>query len=205
MSNFYKGLPVWSYEGTDQLSTLGAPLMAGFSITLVGVLVALNPPSLVRWQDFAIFFITGAVFLYLACMRQAVTGRALRITQKDAEATWATPAEQAEGLRQYAKTHDRLILVSRELFALGSISLTAGLTVLMVPNHPLSQISVIRLLTIAVAALATLTQGMQTVSRWVGIQVMPLWLMALATPERKLLRTLRENKLLQVEENRQPK
>ena len=48
MSNLYKGLPVWSYEGTDQLSTLGAPLMAGFSITLVGVLVALNPPSLVR-------------------------------------------------------------------------------------------------------------------------------------------------------------
>ena len=39
MLNLYKGLPVSSYEGTDQLWTLGAPLMAGFSITLVGVVL----------------------------------------------------------------------------------------------------------------------------------------------------------------------
>lgn len=39
MLNLYKGLPVSSYEGTDQLWTLGAPLMAGFSITLDGVVL----------------------------------------------------------------------------------------------------------------------------------------------------------------------
>lgn len=76
---------------------------------------------------------------------------------------------------------------------------------MMVPSHPLSQISIIRFLTIAVAALVTLAQSVQTVARWVGIRVMPLWLMALLTPERKLLRSLRENKLLHVEEKRQPK
>lgn len=202
MLNSYKGLPVWSYEGSDQLSTVGAPVLAGFSITLIGVLVALNPPDLVRWQDFAIFFVTGATFLYLTCIRYAVTGRALRITKGDAEATWGTGDKQAEGLQEYTRTHDRLIGVSRELFAVGSISLTAGLTVLMVPGQALNQISIIRLLTIAVAALATVIQGVQTVARWVGIQTMPPWLAAMVTPERKLLRTLREKDLVIVKEER---
>ena len=135
--------------------------------------------------------------------RYAATGRALRITQEDAEATWDAPEKQAEGLQEYARTHDHLIHVSRELFALGSISLIAGLAVLMVPGQPFNQISIIRLVTIAAAALITLSQSVQTVARWVGSEVMPLWLAALLTPERKLLRTLRQKKLLRIEEKQQ--
>ena len=41
MPNPYKSLPLRSYEGRDQVFTIAAPVLAGFSVTSLGVLIAL--------------------------------------------------------------------------------------------------------------------------------------------------------------------
>jgi hypothetical protein len=151
-----KSLPVRSYEGRDQLFTVAAPVLAGFSVTLLGVLITLNSASVVRWRDLALLLVTAATFLYLASMRYSMSGRALRITRQDAEAAWDTRVNQLRGLRAYAVVHDRLIGISQQTFSFGSVALVAGLTVFMIPDEPLAQISLVRLLAIAGAGISTL-------------------------------------------------
>jgi hypothetical protein len=200
MPSAYKSLPLRSHVGTDQLFTVAAPVLAGFSLTLLGVLISPTSPDLVRWRDVAILLITVAAVLYLGSIRYAIRGSDLRITREDANATWHTRTKQATGFEAYTATHDRLIDVSRLLFAVGTITLGAGLTVLLVPNQPLGQISVARLLAIVGAGLSTLGQTIQMVARRADIRFVPSWLGAVLTPEAKLLRILRENDLLSVKD-----
>lgn len=192
MPSRYKSLPLRSYAGRDEVFTVAAPVLAGFSVTLLGVLVALNPPNLVRWRDVTMLLVTSAAFLYLASMRYAMAGRSLRITRQDAEATWATRVNQLKGLQAYGAVHDRLIWISQLMFLIGSIAFGAGLTVLMIPSQPIGEISNARLFAIAAAGLSTLAQGVQTLAHLVDKRFVPPWLAAVVTPHFKLLQTLRE-------------
>jgi hypothetical protein len=192
MLRLHKGLPIQSYEGRDQLFTVAAPVLAGFSVTLLGILISLNPPTLVRWRDLALLLATTSAFLYLASMRYALSGRILRITRQDAEATWDTRANQLKGFQAYAVVHDRLIAISQLVFALASIALGAGLTVLMIPSGPLGHIGTVRLLAITAAGLSTLAQGIQTLAHLGNRRFIPSWLAPVVSPHRKVVQILRE-------------
>jgi hypothetical protein len=53
-------LPVTLPEGSDQNFSIAAPILAGFAVTLLGVLVPLNPPTLVPLREPAMLVVAGA-------------------------------------------------------------------------------------------------------------------------------------------------
>lgn len=128
MPSAYKSLPLRSHVGIDQLFTVAAPVLVGFSLTLLGVLISPTSPDLVRWRDVAILLITVAAILYLTSIRFAIRSSDLRVTREDASTKWHTRTKQEKGFEAYTATHDRLIDVARLQFAVGTIILTAGPT-----------------------------------------------------------------------------
>lgn len=186
-------LPARSNDGPDQLFSIAAPVLAGFAITVLGVLVPLNPPSLVRFRDIAILIVTGAAFLYVASMRYAIISRSLRVSDSQAVEIWPNGDERNRALRVYRRAHDQLADASRLLFGLASSAFGAGITVLLIPSGPLDEIGTVRVVTILGAGLATAAQLAQMAVSRLKLSFLPRWLVAIITPELVVAASLPES------------
>ena len=178
-------LPVTSNDGPDQLFSIAAPILAGFSVTLVGVLVPLNPPSLVPFREAAMLALAGAMGVFLGAMRYAIIGRMLRISDAEAVQTWADPTQAAEALEVYRREHDKLTDASRLLFGVACLAFGIGVILMLVPSS-FKDVSYLRLATIAMLTIGTLAQLSQMISRRIPVRRLPGWLDAILTPDRRI-------------------
>jgi hypothetical protein len=80
--------------------TVAAPLLAGFSFTLAGLVLQLVPTQVVRWPDLALLLFVIAGFFLIACIQFAFWAERWNISPDDLRMWWPG-FDNSEALRQY--------------------------------------------------------------------------------------------------------
>lgn len=78
----------------DKLGTIAAPLLAGFSLTLIGVLVGADAPKTIRWPDCTLAALTVATVLFLLAVQWTITAMQFTLTPEEHAARTASLTEQ---------------------------------------------------------------------------------------------------------------
>jgi hypothetical protein len=80
--------------------TVAAPLLAGFSFTLAGLVLQLIPTRIMRWPDLALLLFVMAGFFLIACIQFAFWAERWNISPADIRMWWPS-FDESEALRQY--------------------------------------------------------------------------------------------------------
>lgn len=125
----------------DAAGTVAAPLLAGFSLTLVGLILGATDPGAVRERGPALVALVLATVLLLACVQCAFWARQFTVTPGQAMEWWpdlgaANPDRNAQ-LRaeqwRYALLGGRWMSRARLTYHGGILALLAGLALVLVP------------------------------------------------------------------------
>jgi len=119
--------------------TIAAPLLAGFSFTLVALV--LTSPSRVRWPDATLVPLTMAGLLLITAVQCAFWARRWDVTPTEILSWWpdfdGLPETIREQVFREQHTHSerqvRWARATRVAYDGGILSLLAGMTVLLVP------------------------------------------------------------------------
>ncbi|HSK15229.1 MAG TPA: hypothetical protein VK915_03580 [Gaiellaceae bacterium] len=156
-------------EAIHSLGSVAAPLLAGFSLTLVAY--TLTETQAFRWPDAALALIMGAVLALIGCVQCTMCARLFHVTPAELESWWPDaddPARADLNRREQARLADSHRLWARRaqvLYNGGILLLLAGITVALVPPGPL-----------APARLAALAVGL------LGLAVALLWIASVLAP-----------------------
>jgi len=167
--------PVWDAPGPlgypDAIASMGtvaAPLLAGFALTLLGIV--LTSPERLRWADWvALPLVVGTVALLASVQftfwaRQYAASPAA-LTEWHPEATAADREMNREEQWSYRATHDRWAVRASRAYQIGIVMLLGAMVLILVPKGTPSDL---RLATISVALLASLLEVV-----WIAIEVLP--------------------------------
>jgi hypothetical protein len=79
---FWRVPPLYGSSSTvDAAGMIAAPLLAGFGVTLIGLVVSVNPEaSSIRWPDLALALLVGSVLALLGSLQCAVWARQYVVT-----------------------------------------------------------------------------------------------------------------------------
>lgn len=146
--------PPWEYpaplgngEATNAMTSVAAPLLGGFSLTLIGV-VAQAPESF-RWPGLALAILTLTVALFVACIQLGFHARANMYSKAEIEA-WGWSKFTRESTIQFTqRAHFNRGLVTqkraRYAYNLAIIFLAVAVAVAIVPpghygaaDHPVA-------------------------------------------------------------------
>lgn len=127
----------------DAGGTVAAPLLAGFSLTLIGVILGAGNPGEFRVRDPALVALVAATLLLLACVQCSFWARQFTVTPTQIMEWWPelrAPGgnpDRHEQLRaeqwRYALMAKRWLHRARLSYQGGIILLLAGMTLLLVP------------------------------------------------------------------------
>jgi MFS family permease len=156
-------------EAVQSAGTIAAPLLAGFTITLIGLLVPSQES--IRYPDVALAILMGAVACLLAAVQCAYAARQFLVTPEEIEAWWPgmDRLEQPYGedwvkrryaeQRAHSELHSRWGRRFRYTYHAGIMLVLLGLVVVLLPPaHPPGGIMFSRWLAVALAALAFLAE-----------------------------------------------
>jgi hypothetical protein len=134
--------PTTAYaDVVDKLGTIAAPLLGGFSITLIGLVVSKDASATIRWPSWSVAALTGATVLFLLAIQCTIAGRQFYVAPDEFKAR--TP-ELDEGLREFAYGENlRQFRVwadrARAAFGFGLALLLLGLIGVILPPGPVSK------------------------------------------------------------------
>lgn len=118
-------LPVRATTGTDQMFGVAAPLLAGFSLTMVGVLLQLPTSTGIRWREVALLFLLSSTLVYLLSLH-AHNAAYLRAS-KDQFRSGSRSEEEFNRLEDaYRRIHNEHDTRARVLFGIAATPLIGG-------------------------------------------------------------------------------
>jgi hypothetical protein len=165
------GMPTWErpvpYGYPETIQSAGmvvAPLLAGFTITLIGLIVDTSNQG-IRYRDTALLILAGAVAALLAAVQCAYAARQFMVTPDEIEAWWPgvnNAADQnevtqwwelrAEQLAHW-QMHSRWAARFRYAYHTGVVLVLAGLAAVLIPPHGMSTARWVAVVVVAGAAL----------------------------------------------------
>jgi hypothetical protein len=154
-------------EASQSAGTVVAPLLAGFTITLIGLVVDTSASD-IRYRNLALLVLTVAAALLIAAVQCAYSARQYLVRPDEITAWWPgfdalEPKEYTSGLAldrrveqlAHSMLHRRWAARLRFAYNAGVVLVLAGLAIVLVPS---GTVSTARLAAIAVAALAAVTE-----------------------------------------------
>lgn len=121
----------------DSAGTIAAPLLAGFSITLIGLVVA--SPNKMRWPDEALALLTGAAVLLILAVQCAYSARQYIVGPDELAAWWPDIShdERSRQVRREQWGHFNFVDLwakrFRRSFHAGLVLMLASLALILVP------------------------------------------------------------------------
>ena len=172
--------PLGFPAAVEVVGSIAAPLLAGFSLTLLALVV--GSANLIRWPNLAILGLAIASVLMITTVQCAFWARQYSVKPTEAIA-WHPDFETEEGrkaLREDIWEHDfRFKIWSRRArwtYNSGTAVLFASVAIALVPNMELGKISSIRWIAIATPLLGALIEvawaisdRASTGSTWVAV------------------------------------
>jgi hypothetical protein len=159
--------PYGHQDATESAGTIAAPLLAGFSVTLIAQLVSSGDK--IRWADLAFFLLTGAVVMLLAAVQCSFWARQYVATPSDLEAWWPDlnhPVRWKQ-VRSEQWAHERVYQLWALRFRLtyrgGILFLLAAVPVLLVPE---GSIGIFRGMAIALAVIGFFGEVIWVAAGW---------------------------------------
>lgn len=181
-------VPVRSTDGSDQVFSIAAPLLAGFSLALTGVLLQLPADgSDVRWRDTSFLPLTLSTLLYLLALHYAISARNLRVSDAALSTVWSDDAKLRRARAVYDRAHSRANERAQLVLELGNVSLMTGILVVLVPS---GHLSLVRCGTILLLAVTILAHVLLVTRRWIGVRWMPRPMQALLVPNFRIFEHL---------------
>lgn len=150
----------------DKLGTIAAPLLAGFALTLIGVLVGADAAKTVRWPDYVLAALTVAAIAFLFAVQCTITAMQFTLTRDEHAARTPGLAPEhrevayADAMATFRQWSER----ARLALAGGVALLLLGLVGVLLPPGPLGEISAGRIVAL-VAAVAALAYELWWLSR----------------------------------------
>jgi hypothetical protein len=143
-------LPTGGYGAPAALQSVGsvaAPLLAGFSFTLVGLV--LTSPERIRWPDASLVLFTAAGLCLVTAVQCAAWARKWDPTPTELLNWWPDIEKLPEGAREqvyeeqriHALRHARWARATRIAYNAGILFLLAAITVLLAPPKHHSMVS----------------------------------------------------------------
>jgi hypothetical protein len=169
---FWKVPAPYGYgSSVDGAGTVAAPLLAGFNITLIGLLIGLPVEAAVPLRDLAVVVLVVSILLLLACVQCSVWAREYTVTPAQITEWWpdlADPGPAGDARRNDVRAEQwsyRLLANcwgsrARYTYHYGILSLLAGIALLLVPAYFLSW----RTLAVAIAAVGFLAELYWTIA-----------------------------------------
>lgn len=152
--------PYGLYSAQDGSYSVAGPLLAGFSLTLI-VLVLQLPEGSSIWPDIVLFAFALSACCELLAIQFGFWMRAYTVSRRDALDWWGD-GEDVTRQGEVRRERMRHLLVrdvwarrARRSYELGVVSLLAGLTLLLIPASPLGM-SYLRYCAAAIPFLALL-------------------------------------------------
>jgi hypothetical protein len=131
--------PYGAPAAVDSLSTIAAPLLGGFSITLVGVVVQASEKF--RFSSIALLLLTVAAVLLLLCVQCGFWARHYYTRPDEATAWWPDYEGSAERQQMLFIEQRRSYLLfkrwsarARRAYSSGIVALFLGIMVTLVPD-----------------------------------------------------------------------
>jgi hypothetical protein len=162
-----KSGPTWKppapygHQGAiDSAGTTAAPLLAGFTITLTGLVI--NRSVQLRWPNLALLLLASAVVCLLAAVQCAYSARQYVVTPTELEAWWPNHGEQDvwEYIRRVQFGHAALFakwdLRFRATYHAGVLLVLVAITIILLPP---GRVPTARAAAVAVAGLGALLEG----------------------------------------------
>jgi hypothetical protein len=162
--------PYGLFATTDGLGGVAAPLLAGFAITMIALVVQIADD--VRWPDVSLVLLGAAAVLLLQVVQLSARARGYAVTPVQAR-EWYPDIEQNSArlrmvngeLRHHLACWRDLVRRARARYNLAIVLLLCGITVLLVPKQT-AQLTAMRGLAIAVIALGGLIEIAAIVADW---------------------------------------
>jgi hypothetical protein len=162
--------PYGAFATVESFGAAAAPLLAGFAVTLVALIIQIADQ--LRWPDLALVLFCAAATLFLHVVHLAARARGYAVTLDEAKQWYAdydTDPERRDAVAEEL-VHSRacwLFLVRRARFFynLAMFALLAGLGVLLVPR-PGGLGNVLRWVAIGVVAAAAAVEALELVDQW---------------------------------------
>jgi hypothetical protein len=150
------------------MGSVAAPLLAGFSIALVALVIQTSDD--LRSPNLALFVFVAAALAFVACVQFTFHARSFVVTPPELEMWWSDPddPERREQLRWeqrlYLRQHEMWARRAGHMYNIGILALLLGLVAIILPIGPIGDASRGRLLVIALAAL-----GFSVEFAWVAL------------------------------------
>ena len=138
--------PLGEADAVQILSGVAAPLLAGFSFTLIGIIVP-TPFDHLRWPNLTLALLVGAAVTLIIAVQVGARARAYQ-TDPDTVGMWLYFFNLTDRVRQQQWHAARLRVwsaASRVMFDLGILFLFASATLFLVPRGSLTSASAARL------------------------------------------------------------
>jgi len=156
------------YGAPAALQTSGgvaAPLLAGFSFALVGLVI--TNPDKIRWPDATLVLLTASGLCLIAAVQCAAWARRWDVTPAELLSWWPEFDQLPEAAREdvyaeqhvHTERHRRWARATRLAYDAGILSLLAGITVFLAPlaHHSVVSLRGLALLLALLGFLAELT------------------------------------------------
>lgn len=158
----------YGYQGAiNSAGTTAAPLLAGFTITLIGLVI--NRSVQLRLPGLSLLLLTSAVVCLLAAVQCAYSARQYVVTPAELEAWWPDHDiegrwEQIRGIQfGHAALFARWVKRFRISYHAGVLFVLAAITAVLIPKHSFDLVSA-RAAAVGVAALGTVLEAL-----WIAV------------------------------------
>jgi hypothetical protein len=156
--------PYGAFGTVDSFGGAAAPLLAGFAVALVALIIQIS--GALRWPDLALVLFAVAAMLFLHVVHLAARARGYAVTPAQVREwydDYADPDRQrvvAWELRHHRECWLFLVRRARIAYNSAMLALLTGIGVLLVPRQN-GQLTVLRWIAVAVAALAVLSEVLE--------------------------------------------
>ena len=111
-------------EATDSATGIAAPLLAGFTMTLIGL--AVQNPERLLWPGWTLLVLTVAVLMFITCVQAGFWARRSR---PDLDALYAKPVPEVDA------SYRLWTRVARETYDVAIVLLLCGLGAVVAPTN----------------------------------------------------------------------
>jgi hypothetical protein len=183
--------PYGAPAAAEGRGSIVAPLLAGFSFALVGLVV--QSQQAIRWPDLALFLLASAGVLLVSAVQFTFRARQYQVTPSEAKDWWPDWEDDLERqdrvyeeLRTYQACHRLWVRRARLAYNTAICALLLGLAVVLVPRSVpgLDVVTPARLAAVAVVLVALAFELLQLMAQWLLARAtaglhrrVPLWLL----------------------------
>lgn len=162
--------PIWAIPGMpgypaalENIGGVSAPLLAGFSASLVGLLLDKDIAWGIWWPDQAMLLFVLTVICFIGVIQATIYARAYAATPDEMKSWYEElnndkwKHELIEEHRRYINEHQKWSYISSALYRIGIVAFLTGLTLIVIPRD-LDDFTVTRVMVIGIAAVGLIAE-----------------------------------------------